>query len=43
MVLGLADRAGGGERGGVGGRGAGGVNESYVMDGWKGDDVISIS
>ena len=33
MVLGLGDRAGGGEGGGVGGAGAGGMNESYVMDG----------
>ena len=34
VVLGLGDRAGGGEGGGVGGGGGGrGVNEIYVMDG----------
>ena len=31
VVQGLGDRAGGGEGGSVGG--AGGMNESYVMDG----------
>ena len=32
VVLGLGDRAGGGEGGGVGGR-EGGMNESYAMGG----------
>ena len=43
MVLGLGDRAGGWKRGGVGGgfRGVGGMNENYVMDGQKDNDVIS--
>ena len=33
MVLGLGDRAGGGEGRGVEGGRGGGVNENYVMDG----------
>ena len=43
MVLGLGDRAGGRKRGGVGGgEGFGGkIIENYVMDGQKGNDVIS--
>ena len=43
MVLGLGDRAGGWKRGGVEGgfRGVGGMNENYVMDGQKDNDVIS--
>ena len=36
MVLGLGDRAGGGKEAALGR----GMNESYVMDGYK-DDVIS--
>ena len=39
MVLGLGDRAGCGEGGGVGG-GGDGMNESYVMDGQEDNDVI---
>ena len=40
-MLGLGDRAGGGEGGGVGG--GRGVNESYVMDGLNNNAVVSIS
>ena len=44
VMLGLHDGAGGGEGGAVGvGWGRGGVNESYVMDGLKDNDVISIA
>ena len=39
MVLGLGDCERDGEGGG---RGAGEMNEIYVMDGWKDNDVISI-
>ena len=43
MVLGLGDRAGGGEGGGVGGGVRGEMNESYVMVGEKDNDVMSIA
>ena len=44
-MQGLDDRAGGGEGGGVGrGEGGGGeVNETYVVNGQKNNDVISIA